>query len=270
MSKAARRSARERLREEQRRQAERARRRRRLLVILAPVAVILLVVAAGVAVQALRNRGSEFGGRLPSAAILEDGSIRLAAQGASASTPVVDVYEDFQCPACKEFERINGGTLKKFASEQSAVVVYHPVAIIDQRSVRAGSAAQCAADAGTFMAYHDVLFESQPPERGGQGFTADDLMRYGAQVGLDGDKFTECVESVKYRDDILQRTRQISKKYQQQTGNGFGTPTVYLNGKPLDPKVLFSASAFADAVKNAPEPAPRSTGRSNESPEAKK
>lgn len=270
MSETARRSARERLREKQRRQVERARRRRSLLVILSPVAVILLVVAAGVAVQALRDRGSEFEGGLPQATVLEDGSVRFAAEGTNKSTPVIDVYEDFQCPACKEFERINGGTLKKFASDKTAVVAYHPVAIIDQRSVRAGSAAQCAADAGSFMAYHDVLFESQPPERGGQGFTADDLMKYGAQVGLDGDKFTECVESVKYREDILQRTERISEKYQRQTGKGFGTPTVYLNGKSVDVNVLFSADAFEDAVKDATEPAPQGAGRPNESPEVKK
>ncbi|MQA83475.1 MAG: thioredoxin domain-containing protein [Streptosporangiales bacterium] len=251
MSKAARRSARERLREEQRRQAERQRRRRRLLLIVAPIAVIVLVVGAGVAVQALRNRGSEFEGRTPPATLLDNGSIKLAAQGATASTPVIDVYEDFQCPACKEFERINGGRLKELAAERKAVVVYHPVAIIDERSIRSGSAARCAADAGKFIEYHDILYGNQPPEAGGQGFTAEDLKRYGAQAGLKGEKFAQCVESVRYRQEVLQRTQQISTRYQQQTGQGFSTPTVYLNDQPLDSGVLFSADAFDNAVQEA-------------------
>lgn len=263
MSKTARRSARDRLREEQRQQAERARRRRRALMILAPIAVIVVIVAGGVAVQALRDRGSEFAGKLPRATMLRDGSIRLAAQGTTTRTPVIDVYEDFQCPACKEFERINGGTLKSLAAERKAVVVYHPVAIIDERSVRAGSAAQCAADANRFMAFHDVLYENQPPEGGGQGFTAGDLTKRGKEAGIDGEKFAKCVDSVKYRKAILQRTQQISTKYQKQTGQGFGTPTLYLNGRPLDSNALFSAGAFKEAVKNAPEPGARGAAGSS-------
>lgn len=260
MSKAAKRSARERLREEQRRRAERARRRRRLVMILAPVLVIVIVVAAGVAVQALRDRGGEFAGNLPAAELTEYGSVRLAASGAGAEAPVIDVYEDFQCPACKEFERVSGERLKKLVSERQVVVVYHPVAIIDQRSIRAGSAAQCAADEGMFMEYHDVLFESQPPERGGQGFTAEELLDYGEQVGLDGASFSECVESVRYRDEILRRTEDISTKHQQQTGSGFGTPTVHLNGQPIDPNLLFRPDAFERTVLEAPAPtAPTTT-----------
>lgn len=134
MSKAGR-PARDRLREEQRRQAERDRRRRRLLLVLAPVAVIVVVVAAGLTVQAVRDRGSDFAGGLPAAAVLDDGSVRLAAPGTTVNTPVIDVYEDFQCPACREFERINSGTLQRLASEREAVVVYRPVAIIDRKSV---------------------------------------------------------------------------------------------------------------------------------------
>lgn len=268
MSKAGR-PARDRLREEQRRQAERDRRRRRLLLVLAPVAVIVVVVvAAGLTVQAVRDRGSDFAGGLPAAAVLDDGSVRLAAPGTTVNTPVIDVYEDFQCPACREFERINSGTLQRLASEREAVVVYRPVAIIDQRSVRAGSAARCAADAGKYVAYHDVLFENQPPERGGQGFTAEDLKTYGEEVGLDGGEFASCVESVKYRDDLLQRTQRISAEYEKQTGNGFGTPTVYLNGKPLDINVLFSVEAFEEAVQNAPEPSPRSTATASHPPDS--
>lgn len=255
MRQADRRSARERLREERLRQAARERLRRRLLTVAAPVLVIALVVAAGIAVQALRSRESEFAGKVPPAAALGDGSIRFAADKVTDTTPVVEVYEDFQCPACREFERINGGTLRELAATGAAVVIYHPVAIIDQRSVRSGSAAQCAAEGGKFLPYHDVLFQNQPPEQGGQGFTVEELVEYGTEVGLDGDAFAECVRSVQHRQDLLQRTQAISTAYRQRSGKGFGTPTVYLNGRPLPPPALFSVDAFEEAVREARGPA---------------
>ncbi|GAA2052907.1 hypothetical protein GCM10009800_47070 [Nocardiopsis rhodophaea] len=76
----------------------------------------------------------------------EDGSVVLAEQGANA--PVVEVYADFQCPACKQFEAASGDTLRRLATDGEAIVHYRPVSIFSQQpaplssnSLRAGAAA---------------------------------------------------------------------------------------------------------------------------------
>lgn len=229
MSKGARQqSARERMREQRRRQELRERRMRRLLIGGAVVVVIAIAVGIGVFVQTQRaSGGGDFAGDLPPGK-LSNGAVTFAAEGVN--KPVVDVWEDFQCPVCQKFEKKSGDTLKQLAANGEAKVVYHPVKIIDERSLRSGSAALCAADKGKYMAYHDVLYENQPPERPVQGFTNSDLRKYGDKVGL-GSSFDKCVKQGGHKQDILKNTQQASQKPTFR-----GTPTIYLDGKRVGDK----------------------------------
>ncbi|MGH3321633.1 MAG: DsbA family protein [Streptosporangiaceae bacterium] len=246
MSKAARqRSARERLREQQRREAVRKRLMRRLGLAGGAIAVIVIVVVVAVVVQSQRHHSSpEFHGKVPAAQVLSDGGIEVAKPGVKG--PKLDIWEDFQCPICQKFESINGDTVKRLAAEGKVRVVYHPIAIIDQRSVRAGSAAQCAAHYGKYMPYHDLLYAKQPPEKPVQGFTLDDLKAYGKQVGITKPGFAKCVDQQKYAGTVLKATKHAG------TMKGFqGTPTLYLNGKVLGSGTTFSSDKLTQAVEQA-------------------
>ena len=44
------------------------------------------------------------------------------------ATPVLDIYEDFQCPSCDAFEKANGARIEALATGGKAKVVYHMVA----------------------------------------------------------------------------------------------------------------------------------------------
>ena len=75
--------------------------------------MVLLVVGIGYAV--LTSDSSDgYEGPLAPQALQDDGSVVMAEEGVSA--PVVEVYADYQCPACRQFEHFGGDVLKEQAA----------------------------------------------------------------------------------------------------------------------------------------------------------
>jgi len=60
----------------------------------------------------------------------------------------------------------------------------------------AHEAARCAGAVGKYWPYHDRLFEGQPASR------RPDLLRYAAEVGLDRDEFTRCLDERRFAPDV--------------------------------------------------------------------
>ncbi|GAB3491675.1 DsbA family protein [Nocardiopsis coralliicola] len=198
MSKAARREARERLKQ-QRIAEERKRKRNTYLVIGAAVLVLVLVVAGGY-LWFSSDRGDEGPEALAPQTLQEDGSVVMATDGGG-EKPLVEVYADFQCPACKQLEVASGPAIKELAASGQATVQYRPVSIfalqqdpISTNSLRAAGAARAAADHGRFVEFHDLVFENQPTE-GQPGFATEDLVDWGKEAGIDDPAFAERVES---------------------------------------------------------------------------
>lgn len=203
MGKASRQAARERIKQERLREKKRAKRNRVLMVVGAAAVVVLLVVGVGYLVM---TRGGpapereELYAALPEQTVQQDGSVVMA--GEDTSAPVVEVYADFQCPACQQFEQgESGAALLEMAGEGEAIVHYRPVSIFAQRqaplstnSLRAAAAARAAANHGKFAQYSDVLFNNQPAE-GDSGFAPEDLKQWGADLGIESTEFTERIDS---------------------------------------------------------------------------
>lgn len=171
------------------------------------------------------------------------------AQGVVVGEPdapvTIDLYEDFQCPACRRFEQQTGQTIDELVSAGTAKVVYHPVAYLDrfsstEYSSRSSAASGCAAAAGVFERFADLLFANQPPE-GGAGLPAEQLIALGEQAGA-GDDFTACVREQRYTDWTSNLTEEASRR-------GINaTPTVLVNGEQLgqpSPQQLRQAVAQA-------------------------
>jgi protein-disulfide isomerase len=155
----------------------------------------------------------------------------------------VDLYEDFLCPVCGEFEKRDGDKIQQQLNAGKIKVRYHIVDLLNDRSnppgysQAAGNAAICAADGGKFPDYHLSLYDAQPQE-GGRGYDNVQLGGLGKALGL-GDPFTNCVNSGKYSAQVQQQFDAASNNpaLQQDTGQGgkgFGTPTVAVNGKTVN------------------------------------
>jgi protein-disulfide isomerase len=147
-------------------------------------------------------------------------------------TPVLDVYEDFQCPVCDMFEKANGASVQKLARQGQVRVIYHPFTIFlgeqpaQDNSVRAWAAAQCV-PAGSWMRYHNLLYSNQPDERAQNGFPVSLLLALGAKIGLTSTSFTHCVSAQTYAPQAVPLSQQVIK------GGIDSTPTVKLNGQAI-------------------------------------
>lgn len=235
------RAAERRTREEARRRAADLRRaqqsaherRRRLLGALVAVAVLAAAVAVGVAVQSRRVGGGGGGLRVPPGVVDGTGF----AVGPASAPVTVEVYEDFQCPACRNFEQASGQTLGQLAESGAARVVYRPIAFLDSASTtrystRALNAAACvAADAGVaaFQRFHALLYADQPAE-GSAGLPDSRLVSLGAQAGANASTLGTlgtCVRDLTYQ----AWTRQVTDTASRHGVNA--TPTVLVNGRRL-------------------------------------
>jgi protein-disulfide isomerase len=227
---------------------DRERRRRRTLVggVAAAVAVALALVVV-IAVQSARTSTSA-DAAVP--ANTADGGTAFAVGPADAPV-TVDVYEDFLCPVCRQFEATTGATLAELTADGTAQVRYHPIAILDRASTddystRALNAAAAVADAaGTeaFLHFHDALFAEQPAE-GGPGLTDARLVELAAEAGATGPGVEKAITGQVYEDWTRQVTDAASR------AGVSGTPTVLVDGTPLQDR---SAEGLRAAVAAAQE-----------------
>jgi protein-disulfide isomerase len=99
----------------------------------------------------------------------------------------VEVYLDFMCPHCRDFEDSAGTTLNQMVAGGRIRLVYHPVAFLDrlpttQYSTRSAAASGCASDAGRYPDFVKVMFANQPAE-GGAGLSDDEIIRLAGTAG---------------------------------------------------------------------------------------
>jgi protein-disulfide isomerase len=147
------------------------------------------------------------------------------------------LFEDPQCPYCRQFEELNGSLVEAVVEDGGLVVEYRMRCFLGQESVRADNALALAAEAGRFDELRKMLFSAQPPEGTG-GFTTEDLLGLGGQVGLTGSDFVSGVQESRYEDWVLRRESLFQAEDPQ------GTPAAWLNGSPIDSRVLFDKQGF--------------------------
>jgi protein-disulfide isomerase len=177
-------------------------------------------------------------GRAPSGHTA-DGGVLLG--GASASKGLV-FFEDPQCPYCREFEELNGARITAALVSGELAVEYRMRCFLGPESVRADNALALAAEAGRFDELRHELFAAQPPEGTG-GFTNEDLVRLGAQVGLKSPDFVSGIEEARYAAWVQQR----ETRYQAEDPQG--TPAAWLNGRAVDSGVLFDPREFEQLLR---------------------
>ena len=60
----------------------------------------------------------------------------------------MDFYLDFLCPICKQFEGDASSTLDDLVARKKITLVYHPIAILDDRTNPAGYSTRAGAASG--------------------------------------------------------------------------------------------------------------------------
>lgn len=246
-------NARDRLAAERARLARRHKRTQGAIVMLGALTVLVVLVAAVVVLRSGDNSSGGYTGPLAPVTRQADGSTVMAVPGVTA--PTLEVFEDFQCPACRAFEKTSGSTVAKLAAAGKARVVYRPLRLfavepLKSSSERAANAALCA-PADKWIQLHDTLYRHQPAE-GSKGFTGKDLISWAGQVGITGDTFARCVNGQEKLPEVDQMTQ-----YALNVGKVISTPTAKLDGRDLTQSELFTAGGLEKAVHAAGSAKPR-------------
>jgi protein-disulfide isomerase len=221
--------------------------RRRRITRLITVGSIVLVVVVGVVFSLVSNKtNTNTNATPPPSAMAADGSGLVFNATAK---PVVDVWEDFQCPACSNFEKVNGQYLHDVVAQGKAKVVFHVLSFLGPESIILANAGGCADASGKFLALHSYFYAHQVTENSGH-WGVSSTIAAGKAAGITDSAFATCVTNGTY-----------SKWVQNVEASGSSsninqTPTIFVNGKELDRNAgtyisapLFKAALAAAGVR---------------------
>jgi protein-disulfide isomerase len=184
--------ARERVRAMREEQARKERRREQMMRFGIIGAVLIAVAIIGVAIAATRGSSDPVDPDAQPPGVTEPGG-GVAIGEVVADAPTVEVWFDFSCPHCRDFEAANGEFLSQLADSGEANLVYRPVTFVGTlASVKATNAWACSLDQGLGAEYMDAIYSVQG------NYTDNQLLNVAEGVGLDGDTFEACVEGGAY------------------------------------------------------------------------
>lgn len=205
---------------------EAKRRRERRIVTGIALGLALALVVGGIVLLVVRSNTTK-------PAEGEEWPITEVQQTPAAGEPIhfgtegehtVEMFVDFHCPHCVQFEAEFGPILQQAESQQQATIDIYPMAFIDQGSVNAANAFACAAEAGYPRAYFNALFANASRQ-----WTAEQLVELSAQIGHEATpEFTACVNDQAHADWVTS----IGTTAEQRGVTG--TPTIFIDGELVD------------------------------------
>jgi len=146
-----------------------------------------------------------------------------------ADAPVTIVeFSDFQCPYCSRVLPSIDEALATYPTQVRLVYRQFPLNI-HPNAQKAAEASLCAQEQGKFWEMHDAMFANQ------QQLAVDQLKAKAAELGLDAEKFNQCLDSGKYAPKIREDMTAGA------AAGVNGTPALFVNGRFLNGAVPFSA-----------------------------
>ena len=159
----------------------------------------------------------------------------------------IEVFEDFQCPACVQFSTdIEPLVLEKLVATGKAYYIFQNYPFLDSNSIAkesrdAANASLCANQQGKFWEYHDVLFANWNGENEG-AFNVTRLVEFANALELNIEDFQACVDEDRY-------AAEVQASFENGNAMGVsGTPSVFVNGVMITPGYIPSYEDIAAAV----------------------
>jgi protein-disulfide isomerase len=162
----------------------------------------------------------------------------------------LDIYQDFICPVCGEFEHANGADLTALVNSGQAALRIHPVNFLDASSLGTKYSTRAAnafitvakAEPDKALAFNTALFDNQPAEKTA-GLTDAKIAELAKQAGVSQatiDTFAN-----------LTYAQFSSSSWDAAMADGIdGTPTVFINGAAFSGN-LYTAGPLKAAVESA-------------------
>lgn len=216
----------------------RAKERRTTVLIVAVSAVVLAIFAGIVFFIVNSSKVPPLDQANAPAVASANGGIPVGTSGvAGKDVPTgavrVDLYQDFMCPICNQFEQTNAADLDALRKAGTIAIYYHPISILDRASsgtnysTRSANAAAIVADQSpeNFLAFQSALYANQPAENS-KGLDDATIARIAVGVGVP-QSVADTFKSGKFTKWVIAATDRGS-----QDGVS-GTPTVMVGGHIL-------------------------------------
>ena len=144
----------------------------------------------------------------------------------------VDIWEDFQCPACRNYsENTEPLVIQNYVNTGKVRYTFHQYPFIDdfaptKESDQAANASMCAAEQNRFWEYKEILYTNWNGENLGS-FSDHRLIAFAEAIHLDMDTFRPCFSENRYKERIDQdfdagKTLGVSS-----------TPSIFVNEQPV-------------------------------------
>lgn len=209
--------------------AEEARRRERRTTAMRVGAVVLamLVIVGGGIWAGTRGGGSD---KVDTNAATSEGASSYSLVVGEKSAPhTVVIYEDFQCPYCRDFEAASRAGLAQAAAQGTVRIEYRPFNFLqpDYSAQALNAFAHVLKTSGSDVAkkFHDLLYENQPSETGPWP-PMSKLVDLAVQAGADKSAVQAGILDTSSEKAWVQGATQQAEKAGVQA-----TPTVLLDGQ---------------------------------------
>jgi protein-disulfide isomerase len=152
---------------------------------------------------------------------------------------VVELFADFQCPACINFAKTIAPIIEWYAEKWQLTIVYRqfPLNSIHKNANRDAIAALCAQEQEKYLDYKKALYALEET-KAGASVSDEDRVNAAKDAGLDATWMQACLATDRYQAQV-----ESDVAY----GNSIrveGTPSVFLDGKKLDFTVFRDTEMF--------------------------
>lgn len=194
------------------------------MAIVISVAVLLLLVLLGLSVVWLNSQNAPTANNDP--AEVSSGVLTVGD-----GTTEVEVWFDYACPHCQQFEVVYGDAVGELVDEGEITLRLNPVALPSlnaasgtEFSARAGGALLCVAEesATAALAFHESLFALRPS---GPGLDDDELIALADDAGAPG--AADCIAASAHAATVVSHTERLPRDADGRAG----TPTLVIDGE---------------------------------------
>jgi len=200
--------------------------KRRITPGVVIVVVLVLAIVAAVGVDYWRKNSSVdvSSTRVEPAVITGPGTNGQGIKvGKDSAKTNVDLFLDFRCPHCAEFEEDTAPVLDELIADGTVTVTYWPMTFVNKEaSPRLANAFAAAAANGKALSYSEAMYSDFS-----KAWTDDQLIELGKKLGIDDAKFEAAIKDNSYK-GWLESISQVSNERKVE-----GTPTVFVNDKML-------------------------------------
>ncbi len=154
----------------------------------------------------------------------------------------VDVFEDFACPHCRDFEERSGNSLAAATQAGQLRVRYHLLTFLDSRSPsgdyssRGAGAILCVArhgDVRVFQRLHSDLFAKAPGQDAQSDLTNEQMAELAVAAGANEDT-RRCIADGAAVADAQEMAKTSEKQLANSNDGQVATPTVLVAGEQVE------------------------------------